>query len=172
MSPSPGVDVGLTSEAGLSADGVSDGGSVIVPSIVGLPSSFPVLELPEMLRRQKILGPNRFSPPSELGFNSNDAAVPRQFWEDPLLTDKGEETCSLDVAPLALWDPNGGLDFGNEVSVIDGFSSEDNLEPSEWVRTMIKGFGSYVGFPIACCENQCIAFFQKLECLGKTSCCC
>ena len=24
-------------------------------------------------------------------------------------------------------------------------------------------FGSYVGFPIACCESQYIAFFQKLE---------
>ena len=67
------------------------------------------------------------------------------------------------VEPLALWYPNGGSDFGTEVSVIDGFSSEDELEPSEWVRTMIKGFGSYVGFPVACCENQCIAFFQKLE---------
>lgn len=46
---------------------------------------------------------------------------------------------------------------------IDGFSSEDDLETSEWVRTMIKGFGSYAGFPSACCERQCIAFFQKLE---------
>ena len=39
--------------------------------------------------------------------------------------------------------------------------SEDVLEPSEWVRAMIKGFGTFVGFPIACCESQCIAFIQK-----------
>ena len=46
------------------------------------------------------------------------------------MIDKGEETCSLDVAPLALWDPNRGLYFGTKVSVIDGFSSKDELEPS------------------------------------------
>ena len=66
---------------------------------------------------------------------------------------EGLGTCSLVVAPLALWDPNGGLDFGTEVSVIDGFSSEDDLKASKWMRAMIKGFGSYVGFPIACCES-------------------
>ena len=41
--------------------------------------------------------------------------------------------------------------------------SEDVLEPSEWVRAMIKGFGTFVGFPITSCESQCIAFFQQLE---------
>ena len=44
-----------------------------------------------------------------------------------------------------------------------GPSMEEELEPSEWMRMMIKGFGTFVGFPIACCERQCIDFFQKLE---------
>lgn len=29
--------------------------------------------------------------------------------------------------------------------------------------TMIKGFGTFVGFPIDYCERQCIDFFKKLE---------
>uniref|UniRef100_A0A7N2KVN7 Reverse transcriptase domain-containing protein n=1 Tax=Quercus lobata TaxID=97700 RepID=A0A7N2KVN7_QUELO len=143
--PSPGVSVGLTSEAdfvGLSESGIHKAEKQLEvspsPGVdVGLTSK-AVLELSEMLQQQQFLGPNRFSPPSELNFNSNNAAVPKQFWEDPWLTDNGEETCSLDVAPLALWDPNGGSDFGTEVSVIDGFSSEDELEPSEW--GMVNGF--------------------------------
>mgnify|MGYP006972273385 CR=1 FL=1 len=74
------------------------------------------------------MGSNCFCPLFELGFDSNDAVAPRQFWEDPFLIEKRSGTCSLVVAPLALWDPNGGLDFGTEVSVIDGFSSEDDLK--------------------------------------------
>lgn len=31
------------------------------------------------------------------------------------------------------------------------------------MRSMIKGFGTFVGFPIACCERQCIDFLQKLD---------
>ena len=149
----PDASVGLTFEANLLANGVSNGGSVVTPPGVNLSSPFPVLELFEMLQRQQLLGSNCFCPLSELGFDSNNVVAPRQFWEDPLLIEKGLGTCSLVVAPLALWDPNGGLDFGTEVSVIDGFSSEDDLKASEWMRAMIKGFGSYVGFPIACCES-------------------
>ena len=37
------------------------------------------------------------------------------------------------------------------------------MEPSKWVRMMIKRFGKYVGFLISSSENLCISFFQKLE---------
>lgn len=111
--PSLDVGVGLTSEADLRADG----GFVVVPPVMGLLMSFSVLEFSEKLWRQQSLGPNCFSLLSELGYDSNDAVAPRQFWEDPLLIEKGQETCSLVVEPLALWYPNGGLDFGTMVSV-------------------------------------------------------
>ena len=62
-----------------------------------------------------MLGLNRFSLLSELDYDSNDAVAPRQFWQDPLLIKKGQETCSLAVEPLALWYHNGGSDFGTEV---------------------------------------------------------
>ena len=45
----------------------------------------------------------------------------------------------------------------------DGCLVEEVLEPSEWVRRMIGGFGAFVGFPIDCYERQCIDFFQNLE---------
>ena len=61
------------------------------------------------------MGLNRFSLLSELDYDSNDAVAPRQFWQDPLLIKKGQETCSLAVEPLALWYHNGGSDFGTEV---------------------------------------------------------
>jgi len=81
-----------------------------------------------------------------------------------LSSDKGGEAFNfVDIAPLALWDPNGVLDLVTLEDESDGSSMEEELEPSEWVRRMIKGFGTFVGFPIACCERQCIDFFQKLE---------
>ena len=45
----PDASVGLTFEANLLADDVSNGGSVVTPLGVGLSSSFPVLELFEIL---------------------------------------------------------------------------------------------------------------------------
>lgn len=45
----PDTSVGLTFEANLLANDVSDGGSVVTPPGVGLLSSFPVLELFEIL---------------------------------------------------------------------------------------------------------------------------
>ena len=81
-----------------------------------------------------------------------------------LSSDKGGEAFnSVDIAPLALWDPNCVLDLVTLEDESDGSSMEEELEPLEWVRRMIKGFGTFVEFPIACCERQCIDFFQKLE---------
>ena len=77
-------------------------------------------------------------------------------------SNKGEAD-SVDITPLALWDPYYVSDLVILEDDSDGSSMEEELEPSEWVRTMIKGFGTFVGFPIACCERQCIDFFQKLE---------
>ena len=52
--------------------------------------------------------------------------------------------------------------FAEECATDDGFPKEF-LEPSVWVKRMIKGFGKYVGFPIDSSESQCIVFFTKLE---------
>ncbi|XP_050290663.1 uncharacterized protein LOC126728943 isoform X2 [Quercus robur] len=73
-------------------------------------------------------------------------------------SDKGEAD-SVDITPLALWDPYYVSDLAPLEDDSDVSSMEEELEPSEWVRTMIKGFGTFVGFPIACCERQCIDFF-------------
>ena len=102
-----------------------------------------------MLLQHHMLGPNKFSLLSDMGFDMNEIAVPRLIWDDSFSSNKGDEAFySLDVAPLALWAPNGGLNLVTEEGEIDRFLSEDELEPSEWMRTMIKGFGTFMGFPI------------------------
>ena len=123
-----------------------------------------------MLLQHHMLGPNKFSLLSDMGFDMNEIAVPRLIWDDSFSSNKGDEDFySLDVAPLALWAPNGGLNLVTEEGESNGFFSEDELKPSKWVRMMIKGFGTFMGFPIACYERQCIAFFEQFEGLGKTS---
>ncbi|KAK9997961.1 hypothetical protein SO802_017564 [Lithocarpus litseifolius] len=62
---------------------------------------------------------------------------------------------------VALDDLNNVRDLVTLEDDSDGSSMEEELEPSEWVRTMIKGFGTFVGFPIACCKRQCIDFFPE-----------
>lgn len=37
------------------------------------------------------------------------------------------------------------------------------MEPSDWVRKMVKGFGKYVGFSISSSVSQCTTFFQQIE---------
>lgn len=68
----------------------------------------------------------------------------------------------MDCVPLAKWDPHGGLEIVSE-DALDDFLVGEDLEPSVWVKRKIKGFSKFVGFPINSCEQQCIAFFQKLE---------
>ena len=81
---------------------------------------------------------------------------------------KGEEAVNPAVIiPLALWDPNGSLDLVSVENGSDGVSVEEVLEPSEWVSRMIRDFSTYAGFPIDCCERQCIEFFQKVERVWK-----
>ena len=70
---------------------------------------------------------------------------------------------ALDCVPLAKWDPQGGMELVSEEAALDDFLEGEDLEPSVWVKRKIKGFGKFVGFPIDSCEQQCIAFFQKLE---------
>ena len=119
-----------------------------------------------------MLGPNKFCLLSDMGFDMNKIAVPGLIWDDSFSSNKGDEAFyRLDVAPLALWAPNGGLNLVIEEGETDGVFLKDELEPLEWVRMMIKGFGSFMGFPIACDERQCIAFLQQFESLGKTSYC-
>ena len=110
------------------------------------------------------MGSDLFIPVSEVGCGLINSDVPRLMWDDSLSLDKGEEAFNPEViAPLDLWDPNGFHDLITLEDVSDGSSMEEVLEPSEWMRSMIKGFGTFVGFPIACCERQCIDFFQKLD---------
>ncbi|KAK9983113.1 hypothetical protein SO802_032638 [Lithocarpus litseifolius] len=99
-------------------------------------------------------------PVTEVGCGLTESKISRLVCEDSLSSDKGEVD-SVDITPLALWDPNYVSDLVTLEDDSDGSSMEEELEPSEWVRMMIKGFG--IGFPIACCERQCIVFFQKLE---------
>ena len=62
-----------------------------------------------------------------------------------LSSDKGGEAFnSVDIAPLALWDPNGSFDLVSMDDGSDGFSVEEVLEPSEWVSRMIRDFSTYV----------------------------
>lgn len=69
----------------------------------------------------------------------------------------------MDCVPLAFWDPNGDLDLDTKEGVPVGNLLEEDMDPSEWMRTMIKGFGKFVGFPIAFYESRFIAFFEQLE---------
>ncbi|KAF3976445.1 hypothetical protein CMV_000376 [Castanea mollissima] len=119
---------------------------------------------PVQVQSQLVVGSGLNIPISEVARGLIESEFPRLSWDDSLPSNKGEEAGNPEViTPLALWNPNGFLDL---VSVEDGsdrFSVEEVLEPSEWVRRMIRGFSSFVGFPIDCCERQCIDFFQKLE---------
>ena len=77
---------------------------------------------------------------------------------------KDEDDCNADFVPLvAKWVSYGGMEIESMEGDLDDFCVEDVLEPSVWVKRMVKGFGKFVGFPIDSCEKQCIAFFQKLE---------
>lgn len=129
-----------------------DGVLEINPLVESSPLSFLVSKFSEMLRQHHMLGPNKFSLLSDMGFDTNKIAVPRLIWDDSF-SSNNEAFYSLDVAPLALWAPNGGLNLVTEEGETHGFFSKDELEPSEWVRMMIKGFGTFMGFPIACYER-------------------
>ena len=76
---------------------------------------------------------------------------------------KDEDDCNADFVPLAKWVLYGGMEVASMEGDLDDFCVEDVLEPSVWVKRMVKGFGKFVGFPINSCEKQYIAFFQKLE---------
>ena len=75
-----------------------------------------------MLLQHHMLGPNKFSLLSDMGFDMNEIAVPRLIWDDSFSSNKGDE------AFQALWAPNGGLNLVTEDGETDGFFSEDELE--------------------------------------------
>nr|POF09046.1 hypothetical protein CFP56_38627 [Quercus suber] len=109
-------------------------------------------------------GSDLYFPISEVGRGLDDSEVPRLIWDATLLSGKGEEAVNPEViTPLPLWDPNGSFDLVSMEDGSDGVSVEEVMEPSEWVSRKIRDFSTYVGFPIDCCERQCIDFFQKLE---------
>ena len=119
---------------------------------------------PIQVQSQLVVGSDLNIPIFEVGCGLIDSEVPKLNWDDFLPSDKGEEAVNLEViTPLALWDPNGFHDLVFVEDSSNGCSGEEVLEPSEWVRRMIGGFGAFMGFLIDCCERQCIDFFQKLE---------
>nr|POE99191.1 hypothetical protein CFP56_60813 [Quercus suber] len=91
-----------------------------------------------MLLQHHMLGPNKFSLSSDMGFDTNEIAVPRLIWDDSFSSNKGNKGFySLDVAPLALWAPNGGLNLvTEEVFMMGGLRKEINSEEEDvcwWV---------------------------------------
>ena len=54
--------------------------------------SLPVVEFSDMLRRNNMLGSNRFSPLSDLDSDSNVDEVLMLNWDNSFLTGKGNET--------------------------------------------------------------------------------
>ncbi|KAF3957814.1 hypothetical protein CMV_017209 [Castanea mollissima] len=119
---------------------------------------------PVQVPSQLVVGSDLNFPNSEVGCSLIESEVPRLIWDDSLPSGKDAEAVNPEViTPLALWDPNGFTDLVSVEDGSDGLSVEEVLEPSEWVRRMIRGFSTFVGFPIDCCERQCIDFFQKLE---------
>ena len=127
-----------------------------------IPSSGEGLGCPPAAATKPKVGLDLSFPVTKVVCGLSESKISRLVWEDSLSSDKGEAD-SVDITPLALWDPYYVSDLVTLEDDSDGSSMEEELEPSEWVRTMIKGFGTLVGFPIACCERQCIDFFQKLE---------
>ena len=117
---------------------------------------------PVQVQSQLVVGLDLNIPIFEVSRGLIDFKVPKLNWDDFLPSDKGEEAVNLEViTPLALWDPNGFHDLVFVEDSSNGCSEEEVLEPSEWVRRMIGGFGAFVGFLIDCCERQCIDFFSK-----------
>ncbi|KAL0001000.1 hypothetical protein SO802_014781 [Lithocarpus litseifolius] len=119
---------------------------------------------PVQVQSQLVVGSDLNVSISEMVCGSIEPEGPRLLRDAPLPSGKGEEDVNPEaITPLALWNPNGVLDLVSVEVDSDGFSEDEVLEPSEWVRRKIRGFSTFVGFPIDVCERQCIDFFQKLE---------
>lgn len=119
---------------------------------------------PVQVQSQVRGGSDLYFPISEVGRGLGNSESPRLIWDATLLSGKGEEAINPEViTPLALWNPNGAFDLVSMEDGSDGVSVEEVMKPSEWVSRKIRDFSTYVGFPIDCCERQCIDFFQKLE---------
>lgn len=133
-------------------------------STVGSPTSQSQSLLFDMHQHQRVLEHNCFSPLFELVFNSIEDDILLLNWVNPMGSIRVEEDWSaLNFAPLAQWDLNGGVDLMTEEGDLDVISVEDDLEPSNWVSKMVKGFGKFVVFSIDSCERWCVDFFKKLE---------
>ncbi|KAF3944737.1 hypothetical protein CMV_028821 [Castanea mollissima] len=138
-------------------DGLSDGQSDFAePATSPKMVSQPLLgyEFSNMNRNHKLLVQNCFSPLYELGSNSKEDDMLMSDWDNSTGLGKDEDDRNvLDFVPLAEWAPYRGLDMVTEERAMDDFLMEDNLEPSVWVKRMVKGFGKFVGFPIDSCER-------------------
>ena len=76
----------------LSSDGCSNGGTRADTPSVDFLKSILVVEFSDMLRRNNMLGSNRFSPLSDLDSDSNVDEVLMLNWDNSFLTGKGNET--------------------------------------------------------------------------------
>ena len=101
-----------------------------------------------MVQRQFLVGSDLSFPVIEVGCGLTDSEIPRLVWDDSLSSDKGEEAfTSVDITPLALWDPNGVRDLVTLEDDSNGSSMEEELEPSEWGENNDQRVWYFCGIP-------------------------
>ncbi|KAL0008015.1 hypothetical protein SO802_009517, partial [Lithocarpus litseifolius] len=94
---------------------------------------------PVQVQSQLVVGSDLNVSISEMVCGLIESEGPRLIRDASLPSSKGEEDVNPEViTPLALWNPNGVLDLVSVEDGSDGFSKDEVLEPSEWVRRMIR----------------------------------
>ena len=112
LPPNPGDGMGHFSDAFKWFVDLTGSVSGVVPPGEGTPSAFSLSEVSNMFRRHHLLGFNRCSPLFEMGLDMYESVTPRLIWDVSFASGKGEDAYNfLDVAPLAPWDPDGGLNL-------------------------------------------------------------
>ena len=115
------------------ADQIVDQGAgfLVVDTVLGARSTTVENSgCPIQVQSQVRVGSNLNFPIFEAGCGLADSEVPRLIWDASLPSGKGEEAVNPEVIiPLALWDPNGSLDFVSVEDGSDGVLVEEVLEP-------------------------------------------
>ena len=115
------------------ADQIVDQGAgfLVVDTVLGARSTTVENSgCPIQVQSQVRVGSNLNFPIFEAGCGLADSEVPRLIWDASLPSGKGEEAVNPKVIiPLALWDPNGSLDFVSVEDGSDGVLVEEVLEP-------------------------------------------
>lgn len=121
LPPKPDDGMGHSSDAVERVGDLTDNVSEDVPPGEGTPSAFSLFEDSKVFWQHFLLGYNHPSPLFKMGLDINVSDIPRLIWDFSLASGKGEEDYNLmDVTPLALWDPNGGLNLATKDCEIEG----------------------------------------------------